>query len=138
MWQFSGVDLDPQQPWRLRPLPVRTKGTSSLPGGGGLQVDGVYLSKWGCFQLQDGMLYQRLQDPSLWCDLMQLLVSFVLRRQVPQIVHGSAGPRYYRNAKTLHCLRGRFYWPGCRQNVMLPCRCPSWGALVACLSATAP
>ncbi|KAJ8332909.1 hypothetical protein SKAU_G00418050 [Synaphobranchus kaupii] len=42
---------------------------------------------------------------------------------VLQIVHGSLGAGHYGNAQTLHCLRGRFYWPGCRRDVELHVYC---------------
>ncbi|CAL8387356.1 unnamed protein product [Gadus morhua 'NCC'] len=43
--------------------------------------------------------------------------------EVLQLVHGSVGAGHYGNAKTLHRLRGRFYWPGCRRDVELHVHC---------------
>ncbi|KAK0136443.1 hypothetical protein N1851_027445 [Merluccius polli] len=49
----------------------------------------AYHSQWGCFQLHDGVVYRRWQDPRGKGDILQLLVPRVLRPQVLQLVHGS-------------------------------------------------
>ncbi|KAK0141568.1 hypothetical protein N1851_021279 [Merluccius polli] len=74
----------------------------------------AYHSQWGCFQLHDGVVYRRWQEPRGKGDILQLLVPRVL-----QLVHGSVGAGHFGNSKTLHRLRGRFYWPGCRRDVEL-------------------
>ncbi|CAL8387730.1 unnamed protein product [Boreogadus saida] len=84
------------------------------------KLDGVSYSKaififlrWGhiCFQLTDRVVFRRWYNPRGKGDLLQLLVPLVLRLQVLKIVHGLLGVGHYGNAKTLHCLWGRFYWP---------------------------
>ncbi|CAL8406239.1 unnamed protein product [Arctogadus glacialis] len=66
-----------------------------------------------CFQLPDRVVFRRWYDPRGKGDLLQLLVPLVLHLQVLKIVHGFLGVGHYGNAKTLHCLRGRLYWPDC-------------------------
>ncbi|CAL8387754.1 unnamed protein product [Boreogadus saida] len=59
------------------------------------------------------VVLRRWYDPRGKGDLLQLLVPLVLPQQVIKIVHGFLGVGHYGNAKTLHCLRRRFYWPDC-------------------------
>lgn len=82
-----------------------------------------YYSQWGNFEVHDQILYRRWQAPGRGNDLLQLLVPKSLRPQVLQVVHGSVGTGHFGNAKTLHRLRGRFYWPGCRRDVELYVHC---------------
>lgn len=77
----------------------------------------AYHSQWGNFELHGGVVCRRWQAPGRGADLLQLLVPHTLRTQVLQVVHGSVGTGHYGNAKTLHRLRQRFYWPNCRQDV---------------------
>ncbi|KAJ8409979.1 hypothetical protein AAFF_G00210200 [Aldrovandia affinis] len=69
----------------------------------------AYHSQWASLEARDGVLYWRWRAPGRGADLLQLLVPRTLRTQVLQLVHGATGPN-----KTLHRLRGRFCWPGCR------------------------
>ncbi|KAK2912644.1 hypothetical protein Q8A73_006757 [Channa argus] len=71
--------------------------TASSTGGGGHQVGGA--------------------------DRLQLLVPSALRAEVLRWVHGSAGAGHFGNSKTVHRLRQRFYWPGCRQDAELHVHC---------------
>ena len=48
----------------------------------------AYHSQWGCFQLHDGVVHRRGQDPRGKGDILQLLVPGVLRPQ-----GAAAGPR---------------------------------------------
>ena len=83
----------------------------------------AYHSQWGCFRLHNGVVHRSWQDPRGKKNILQLLVPRALRPQVLQLVHGSVGAGHYGNAKTLHRLRGRFYWPGCRRDVELHVHC---------------
>ncbi|KAJ8369228.1 hypothetical protein SKAU_G00092560 [Synaphobranchus kaupii] len=40
-----------------------------------------------------------------------------------RLVHGSVGAGHFGNNKTLHRLRGKFHWPGCRHDVELHVHC---------------
>lgn len=83
----------------------------------------AYHAQWGNLELHDGVAHRRWQAPGQGTDLLQLLVPQLLRPQVLQLVHGAAGAGHFGNSKTLHRLRGRFYWPGCRQDVELHVHC---------------
>lgn len=83
----------------------------------------AFHSQWGNFELHDGVMYRRWQAPGRGTDLLQLLVPRKLRAQVLQVVHGSVGAGHFGNAKTLHRLRQRFYWPNCRRDVELHVHC---------------
>ncbi|CAL8407047.1 unnamed protein product [Arctogadus glacialis] len=50
----------------------------------------AYHSQWGCFQLHDGTVHRRWQDPRGKGDILQLLVPRALRPQALQLVHGSS------------------------------------------------
>ncbi|KAJ8339695.1 hypothetical protein SKAU_G00343280 [Synaphobranchus kaupii] len=56
-------------------------------------------------------------------DILQLLVPRALRPDVLRLVHGSVGAGHFGNNKTLHRLRGKFHWPGCRHDVELHVHC---------------
>lgn len=72
----------------------------------------AYHSQWVNFELHDGVEYRRWQAPGRG-NFLQLLVPRVLRPKVLQVVHSSVGAGHYGNTKTLHRLRGWFYWPSC-------------------------
>ncbi|XP_056900058.1 uncharacterized protein LOC130531902 [Takifugu flavidus] len=76
-------------------------------------------SQWTSLIIRDGLLHRRWQTPGGHRDIFQLLVSRQLRPRVLQLVHGSVGAGHFGVTKTLHRLRSRFYWPGCRQDVEL-------------------
>ncbi|CAI5637478.1 unnamed protein product [Oreochromis niloticus] len=71
----------------------------------------------------NNLLYRRWRAPGQGRDLLQLLVPRSLWSQELELVHGSVGAGHYGTAKTLHRLRGRFYWPGCRRDVELHVDC---------------
>ena len=83
----------------------------------------AYHSQWGNLESQGELLYRRWQAPARGGDILQLLVPRALRSQVLQLVHGSVGTGHFGIAKTLHRLRARFYWPGCRRDVELHVHC---------------
>lgn len=76
-------------------------------------------SQWTSLIKHDGLLHRRWQAPGGHRDIFQLLVPRQLRPRVLQLVHGSVGAGHFGVTKTLHRLRSRFYWPGCRQDVEL-------------------
>ena len=75
-------------------------------------------SQWPNLINHDGLLHHRWQTPGGDRDILQLLVPRQLRSRV-RLVHGAAGAGHFGVSKTLICLRSRFYWPGCRQDVEL-------------------
>ncbi|CAI5689402.1 unnamed protein product [Oreochromis niloticus] len=97
------------------------------PGWTGVSGQGpevkAYYSQYNNLETHDGLLYRRWRAPEQGKDLPQLLVPRSLRSQVLELVHGSVGASHYGNAKTLRCLRGQFYWPGCRRDVELHVHC---------------
>ncbi|KAJ8346684.1 hypothetical protein SKAU_G00280850 [Synaphobranchus kaupii] len=82
-----------------------------------------YYSLYSSLVQRDGLLYRRWQAPGRGSDILQLLVPRALRPDVLRLVHGSVGAGHFGNNKTLHRLRGRFHWPGCRHNVELHVHC---------------
>lgn len=76
-------------------------------------------SQWPSLINRDGLLHRRWQTPGGNRDIFQLVVPRRLRPRVLQLVHGSVGAGHFGVTKTLHRLRSRFYWPGCRQDVEL-------------------
>ncbi|KAJ8380732.1 hypothetical protein SKAU_G00015100 [Synaphobranchus kaupii] len=78
-----------------------------------------YYSLYSSLVQRDGLLYRRWQAPGRGSDILQLLVPRALRPDVLRLVHGSVGVGHFGNNKTLHQLRGKFHWPGCRHNVEL-------------------
>ncbi|TWW54740.1 hypothetical protein D4764_0276330, partial [Takifugu flavidus] len=76
-------------------------------------------SQWTSLIIRDGLLHRRWQTPGGHRDIFQLLVPRQLRPRVLQLVHGSVGAGHFGVTKTLHRLRSRLYWPGCRQDVEL-------------------
>ncbi|KAJ8349480.1 hypothetical protein SKAU_G00246100 [Synaphobranchus kaupii] len=56
-------------------------------------------------------------------DILQLLVPRALRPDVLRLVHGLVGAGHFGNNKTLHRLRGKFHWLGCRHDVELHIHC---------------
>uniref|UniRef100_A0A674P0I3 Gypsy retrotransposon integrase-like protein 1 n=1 Tax=Takifugu rubripes TaxID=31033 RepID=A0A674P0I3_TAKRU len=76
-------------------------------------------SQWTSLIIRDGLLHRRWQTPGGHRDIFQLLVPRQLRPRVLQLIHGSVGAGHFGVTKTLHRLRSRFYWPGCRQDVEL-------------------
>jgi len=83
----------------------------------------AYHAQGGNLELHDGVAHRRWQAPGRGTDLLQLLVPRLLRPQVLHLVHGAAGAGHFGNSKTLHHLRGRFYWHGCRQDGELHVHC---------------
>lgn len=81
------------------------------------------MSAYHDLELHKGLMYQRWQAPGQGRDLVQLLVPHSLCPQVLKLVHGSVGAGYYAIAKTLHCLSGWLYWPGCQRDVELHVHC---------------
>ncbi|KAJ8359452.1 hypothetical protein SKAU_G00159770 [Synaphobranchus kaupii] len=82
-----------------------------------------YYSLYSSLVQRDGLLYRRWQAPGRGSDILQLLVPRALRPDVLRLVHGSVGAGHFGNNKTLHRLRGKFHWPGCRHNVKLHVHC---------------
>ncbi|KAJ8333601.1 hypothetical protein SKAU_G00416090 [Synaphobranchus kaupii] len=82
-----------------------------------------YYSLYSSLLQRDGLLYRRWQAPGRGSDILQLLVPRALRPDVLRLVHGSVGAGHFGNNKTLHRLRGKFQWPGCRHNVELHVHC---------------
>ncbi|KAJ8381238.1 hypothetical protein SKAU_G00020160 [Synaphobranchus kaupii] len=66
---------------------------------------------------------RRWQAPGRGSDILQLLVPRALRPDVLRLVHGLVGAGHFGNNKTLHWLRGKFHWPGCRHDVELHVHC---------------
>ncbi|KAJ8332318.1 hypothetical protein SKAU_G00426730 [Synaphobranchus kaupii] len=81
-----------------------------------------YYSLYSSLVQRDGLLY-RWQAPGRGSDILQLLVPRALRPDVLRLVHGSVGAGHFGNNKTLHRLRGKFHWPGCRHDVELHVHC---------------
>ena len=71
-------------------------------------------SQWPNFTIREGLLYRRWQKPSGQRETLQLLVPPCVRGQVLRMNHGAVGTGHFGISKTLHRLRSRFYWPGCR------------------------
>ncbi|KAJ8353404.1 hypothetical protein SKAU_G00209710 [Synaphobranchus kaupii] len=82
-----------------------------------------YYSLYSSLVQRDGLLYRRWQAPGRGSDILQLLVPRALRPDVLRLVHGSVGAGHFGNNKTLHRLRGKFHWPGCRHDVELHVHC---------------
>jgi len=64
----------------------------------------AYHAQWGNLELHDGVAHRRWQAPGRGTELLQLLVPRLLRPQVLQLVHGTAGAGHFGNSKTLHRL----------------------------------
>ncbi|KAJ8341696.1 hypothetical protein SKAU_G00339870 [Synaphobranchus kaupii] len=82
-----------------------------------------YHSLYSSLVQRDGLLYRRWQAPGRGSDILQLLVPRALHPDVLRLVHGSVGAGHFGNNKTLHRLRGKFHWPGCRHDVELHVHC---------------
>ncbi|KAJ8351980.1 hypothetical protein SKAU_G00234560 [Synaphobranchus kaupii] len=82
-----------------------------------------YYSLYSSLVQRDGLLYRRWQAPGWGSDILQLLVPWVLCPDVLRLVHGSVGAGHFGNNKTLHRLRGKFHWPGCRHDVEVHVHC---------------
>ncbi|KAJ8333917.1 hypothetical protein SKAU_G00412360 [Synaphobranchus kaupii] len=82
-----------------------------------------YYSLYVSLVQRDSLLCKRWQAPGRGSDILQLLVPRALRPDVLRLVHGSVGAGHFGNNKTLHRLRGKFHWPGCRQDVELHVHC---------------
>ncbi|KAJ8363665.1 hypothetical protein SKAU_G00124960 [Synaphobranchus kaupii] len=82
-----------------------------------------YYSLYSSLVQRDGLLYRWWQAPGRGSVILQLLVSRALRPDVLRLVHGSVGASHFGNNKTLHRLRGKFHWPGCRHDVELHVHC---------------
>ncbi|KAJ8356690.1 hypothetical protein SKAU_G00194840 [Synaphobranchus kaupii] len=82
-----------------------------------------YYSLYSSLVQRDCLLYRRWQAPGRGSDILQLLVPRALRPDVLRLVHGSVGAGHFGNNKTLHRLRGKFHWPGCRHDVELHVHC---------------
>uniref|UniRef100_A0A8C9VS90 Gypsy retrotransposon integrase-like protein 1 n=1 Tax=Scleropages formosus TaxID=113540 RepID=A0A8C9VS90_SCLFO len=82
-----------------------------------------YCSQWDSLEVRGGLLYRRWEGPVPGQVLWQLLVPRSLKEDVLQRVHGPAGIGHFGVAKTLHRLRQRFHWAGCRQDVELFVHC---------------
>ncbi|KAJ8364485.1 hypothetical protein SKAU_G00133160 [Synaphobranchus kaupii] len=82
-----------------------------------------YYSLYSSLVQCDSLLYRRWQAPGRGSDILQLLVPRALRPDVLRLVHGSVGAGHFGNNKTLHRLRGKFHWPGCRHDVELHVHC---------------
>ncbi|KAJ8352284.1 hypothetical protein SKAU_G00237600 [Synaphobranchus kaupii] len=82
-----------------------------------------YYSLYSSLVQRDGLLYRRWQAPGRGSDILQLLVPRALRPDVLRLVHGLVGAGHFGNNKTLHRLRGKFHWPGCRHDVELHVHC---------------
>ncbi|KAJ8352500.1 hypothetical protein SKAU_G00239760 [Synaphobranchus kaupii] len=82
-----------------------------------------YYSLYSSLVQRDGLLYRRWEAPGRGSDILQLLVPRALRPDVLRLVHGSVGAGHFGNNKTLHRLRGKFHWPGCRHDVELHVQC---------------
>ncbi|KAJ8337368.1 hypothetical protein SKAU_G00385880 [Synaphobranchus kaupii] len=82
-----------------------------------------YYSLYSSLVQRDGLLYRRWQAPGRGSDILQLLVPRALRPDVLRLVHGLVGAGHFGNNKTLHRLRGKFHWPGCRHDVQLHVHC---------------
>ncbi|KAJ8332586.1 hypothetical protein SKAU_G00423750 [Synaphobranchus kaupii] len=82
-----------------------------------------YYSLYSSLVQHDILLYRRWQAPGRGSDILQLLVPRALRPDVLRLVHGSVGAGHFGNNKTLHRLRGKFHWPGCRHDVELHVHC---------------
>ncbi|KAJ8351941.1 hypothetical protein SKAU_G00234170 [Synaphobranchus kaupii] len=82
-----------------------------------------YYSLYSSLVQRDGLLYRRWQAPGRGSDILQLLVPRAFRPDVLRLVHGSVGVGHFGNNKTLHQLRGKFHWPGCRHDVELHVHC---------------
>ncbi|KAJ8369428.1 hypothetical protein SKAU_G00094560 [Synaphobranchus kaupii] len=82
-----------------------------------------YYSLYSSLVQRDGLLYRRWQAQGWGSDILQLLVPRALRPDVHRLVHGSVGVGHFSNNKTLHQLRGKFHWPGCRHDVELHIHC---------------
>ncbi|KAJ8369446.1 hypothetical protein SKAU_G00094740 [Synaphobranchus kaupii] len=78
-----------------------------------------YYSLYSSLVQRDGLLYRRWQAPGRGSGILQLLVPQALRPDVLRLVHGSVGAGHFGNNKTLHRLRGKFHWPGCRHDIKL-------------------
>lgn len=76
-------------------------------------------AQWASLTSRDGLLHRRWQAPRGHNNVFQLLVPRQIRPRVLRLVHGSVGAGHFGVTKTLHRLRSRFYWPGCRQDVEL-------------------
>lgn len=83
----------------------------------------AYHYQWGNTEFQGELMYRWWQAPSWGGDILQLLVPCALHSQVLQLVHGLVGTGHFGIAKTLHLLRVRFYWPGCRRDMELHVHC---------------
>ncbi|CAL9701640.1 unnamed protein product [Knipowitschia caucasica] len=101
-------------------LPRRPEWPAVSPHGTDIKA---YYSQWGNIELRNGLLFRRWRAPGQGKDILQLLVPRSLQPQVLQSVHGSIGSGHFGISKTLHRLRGRFYWPGCRQDVEIHVHC---------------
>ncbi|KAJ8353335.1 hypothetical protein SKAU_G00209020 [Synaphobranchus kaupii] len=82
-----------------------------------------YHSLYSSLVQRNGLLYRRWQAPGQGSDILQLLVPRALHPDVLRLVHGSVGAGHFGNNKTLHRLRGKFHWPGCRHDVKLHVHC---------------
>ncbi|KAJ8349026.1 hypothetical protein SKAU_G00276150 [Synaphobranchus kaupii] len=82
-----------------------------------------YHSLYSSLVQRDGLLYRRWQAPGRGSDILKLLVPRALHPDVLRLVHGSVGAGHFGNNKTLHRLRGKFHWPGCRHDVELHVHC---------------
>ncbi|KAJ8357694.1 hypothetical protein SKAU_G00204880 [Synaphobranchus kaupii] len=94
----------------------------SVPSGRSPELKSYY-SLYSSLVQRDGLLYRRWQAPGRGSDILQLLVPRALRPDVLRLVHGSVGAGHFGNNKTLHRLRGKFHWPGCRHDVELHVHC---------------
>uniref|UniRef100_A0AAV2LAF7 Gypsy retrotransposon integrase-like protein 1 n=1 Tax=Knipowitschia caucasica TaxID=637954 RepID=A0AAV2LAF7_KNICA len=101
-------------------LPRRPEWPAVSPHGTDVKA---YYSQWGNIELHNGLLFRRWLAPRQGKDILQLLVPRSLQPQVLQSVHGSIVSGHFGISKTLRRLRGRFYWPGCRQDVEIHVHC---------------
>jgi len=83
----------------------------------------AYHAQWSNLKFHNGVVHRRWQAPGWGTGLLQLLVPRLLCPQVLQLVQGAAGVGHFGKSKTLHCLHGQFYWPGCRQDMELHVQC---------------
>ncbi|XP_076851923.1 heat shock 70 kDa protein 12B [Brachyhypopomus gauderio] len=80
-------------------------------------------SNWDSLRIAGGVLHRTWEDPSTGSRLTQTVVPQGLRDTVLQAVHGLPGSGHFGITKTLHRLRQRFWWPGCRAGVELFVHC---------------
>ncbi|KAJ8380778.1 hypothetical protein SKAU_G00015560 [Synaphobranchus kaupii] len=90
-----------------------------------LEFDAAAQEKLALHAFLQALTPERLRDhaPGRGSDILQLLVPRALRPDVLRLVHGSVGAGHFGNNKTLHRLRGKFHWPGCRHDIELHVHC---------------